>query len=351
MKKDKSLAQGWRGVCLSIALIGAVMAVITGVQAASAAAPAKPIELSLSFWGTLDEPIGKIVEEYSKEINQRTNGMVKITLYLGGSLTSGPQAYEGVVGGLSQMALVMYPYNPGRFPLIMGWTLPLPVASTRAATQIFNESVEKFKPKELADTKLMYFTSTSAAYPMAVKKPIRTIEDFKGLKIRTLGNMALYMKDLGATPVSMPINDLYSALDKGVVDATLNNTHVLAAWKFADVIKYLTPWVWRTGGAWGVHMNLKVWNGLSPETQKIFEEANKKYLWKQVEYIDADDKVGLDAGLKKGMQVIEPTPEFSKDLKARAQPSYDRYVAEMKAKGLPGKEFLDFLLKRCEEVK
>lgn len=236
MKKERPLAVVW-GICLSISVIGLVLGLVPGAYAA--ATPAKPIELSLSFWGTTDEPIGKIVNEYSTEINQRTNGMVKITIYWGGSLTSGPQAYEGVVGGLSQMALVMYPYNPGRFPLIMGWTLPLPVASTRAATQIFNESVEKFKPKELADTKLMYFTSTSAALPMSVKKPLRTIGDFKGLKIRTLGNMALYMKDLGATPVSMPINDLYSSLDKGVVDATINNTHVLTAWKFAERHKVL----------------------------------------------------------------------------------------------------------------
>ena len=351
MKKAKSLTQGWRGVCLSIALIGSVMAVIMGGQAASAAAPAKPIELSLSFWGTLDEPVGKIVQEYSTEINQRTNGMVKITLYPGGSLTPGPQAYEGVVGGLSQMALVMYPYNPGRFPLMMTFTLPLPVSSTRSATQIFNEAVQKFNPKELADTKLMYFTSTTAAVPLSPRKPIRTIGDFKGLRVRTLGNMALYIKDLGATPVSMPIGDLYSALDKGVVDVTLNNTHVLSAWKFADIVKYMTPWVWKVGGVWGVHMNLKTWDSLSPEIQKIFEEANKKYVWKQVEYMDADDKVGLDAGLKKGMQVIEPTPEFSKDLKAHTQPSYDRFISDMKGKGLPGQEVLTFVLKRCEEVK
>jgi len=332
-------------------LVGSICFFIVVVGAYASAAPAKPIELSLSFWGTLDEPVGKIVQEYSTEINQRTNGMVKITIYTGGSLTPGPQAYEGVVGGLSQMALVMYPYNPGRFPLMMAFTLPLPVASTRSATQIYNEAVEKFNPKELADTKLMYFTSTSAAVPLSPKKPIRMVGDFKGLKIRTLGNMALYMKDLGATPVSMPIGDLYSALDKGVVDATLNNTHVLSAWKFADIIRYMTPWVWKVGGVWGVHMNLKTWNSLSPEIQKIFEEANKKYIWKQVEYMDADDKVGLEAGLKKGMQVIEPTAEFSKDLKARAQPSYDRYISDMKAKGLPGQELLTFVLKRCEEVK
>jgi TRAP-type C4-dicarboxylate transport system substrate-binding protein len=180
MKKSK--------LSLFVVAACALLAVAALATGAYAAAPAKPMELPLSFWGTLDEPVGRILQEYTAEINQRTDGQIKISIYAGGSLTTGPQAYEGVVGGISPMACVMYPYNPGRFPLVMGWTLPLPVASTRAATQIFNESLEKFKPKELADTKLMYFTSTSAALPMS-KKPIRTINDFKGLKIRTLGNM------------------------------------------------------------------------------------------------------------------------------------------------------------------
>ena len=67
--------------------------------------------------------------------------------------------------------------------------------------------------------------------------------------------------------------------------------------------------------------------------------------------MDADDKVGTEVGLKKGMQIIEETLQLRNDLKKSVQPSYDRYIAEMKARGLPGKEFLDFLLKRCEEVK
>src|SRR3990170_9158809 len=150
-----------------LTLMGSICLLIVVIGSYAAAAPAKPTELAVSFWGTLEEPMGKALQEYSAEINQRTNGAIKMTIYPGGSLTAGPQAYEGVVSGLSPMAFVMYPFNPGRFPLIMAWTIPLPVSSCKNATQIFNESVEKFKPKELADTKLMYFTSTTAAYPLS----------------------------------------------------------------------------------------------------------------------------------------------------------------------------------------
>ena len=142
MKKPKSIRKTRRGVCLSIVLIGTVMGLVMGLQSVSTAATAKPLVLSLSFWGTLNEPLGMILQEYAAEINRGTQGMVKINIYPGGSLTPGPQAYEGIVNGVSQMAMVMYPYNPGRFPLIMAWTLPLSTSSTKSLTQMFNESVE-----------------------------------------------------------------------------------------------------------------------------------------------------------------------------------------------------------------
>lgn len=349
MKKTKSLITVF-GICLLIMAIG-VYAVSKPALAQKPASAAEAKKLTLSFWGLLAEPMGKALQEYIAEVDERTKGKVKITIYPGGTLTPGPQAYEGVVAGLSDMAFVLYAYNPGRFPLTMGWSLPLPIQSAKDGTRIFNESLEKFKPKEFADSKLMYFTSTTAAYPLTTKKPIRSVEDFKGLKIRTLGNMALYMKELGAVPISMPIGQLYGALDKGVVEATINNTLTLDHFKFADLIKYMLSWHWGPASAWGLHMNWNVWKSLSPDVQKVFEEANQKYIWKQVEYQDGADKVGLELALSKGMKVIKQSAEMKMEMERRVQPVYDKYVADMEAKGLPGREFLDFLLKRVKELK
>jgi len=103
--------------------------------------PEKIFKLTLSFWGTLAEPMGKALQEYVAEIDKKTNGRVKITIHPGGSLTPGPQAYEGLVAGLSDLAFVLHAYTPGRFPLIMAWTIPFGISSAKVATEIFYESI------------------------------------------------------------------------------------------------------------------------------------------------------------------------------------------------------------------
>jgi TRAP-type C4-dicarboxylate transport system substrate-binding protein len=339
------------GVVQTICVTAAVMALIMGPHSAFAQTAAKPLTLSLSFWGPMEEPMAKALQEYAAEIEKNTGERVKITIYPGGSLTSGAQAYEGVVAGLSSMAFVNYGFTPGRLPLAQGWTLPFYIANTRAATQIFNECVEKFKPKEFADTKLMYLTSCTEPVTFLAKKEIKTINDFKGLRIRVLGILAVYLKSLGVVPVAMPPTEIYAGLDRGVIDGTMMIPLTLDTWKLADVVKYMFDWEWGPSNAWGLHMNWNVWNSLPPDIRKVFEEANKKYMWKQVEYQDAADQKGLEVGKAKGMKILEPSPELKKDLRKFVQPAYDQFVADMKAKNLPGKEFLDFILKRAEEVK
>jgi len=312
--------------------------------------PEKIFKLTLSFWGTLAEPMGKALQEYVAEVDKKTNGRVKITIHPGGSLTPGPQAYEGLVAGLSDLAFVLHAYTPGRFPLIMAWTIPFGISSAKVATEIFYESIEKFKPKEWADTKLMYFTTPTAIHFFTTKKPIKRIEDFRGMKFRTLGWMAEYIKQLGAIPISMPVSEIYSALDRGVIDGTINNLLTLKDWRFADVVKYVHLFDFPgVTSSWGLHMNWKVWNGLPPDIQQIFEEANKKYPWRQIEYQEEADKAGIELALSKGVQIIKGSPELSEEMKKRVPSVFEAYIKSMEGKGLPVREFVKFIQERVEK--
>jgi TRAP-type transport system periplasmic protein len=333
--------------CAVVAVMGLSLASVP-FSAQAAAAPAKPITLTLNYWATYEDPMGKTLLEYVAEIEKNTGGRVKITIHPGGTLTPPPQAYEGVVAGISDMAFVGYGFNPGRHPLMQAVTLFLPIKNETEATKIFNECVEKFKPKEFADTKLLWLTATAPGFPLLAKKPITTIEDFKGLKIRTLGIQQTYVRELGAVPVNLQVGDIYSGLDKGVIDGTMGNLLLLDSWKLADVIKYVLRWHWGPSHAWGLHMNLKVWNDLPPDIQRVFEAAREKYQAREIQNQDEAEKKGLEAGLAKGMKVLTPSPELTKQLTIRAKPMYDKYVADCEAKGLPGREFLEYILKRAE---
>jgi TRAP-type C4-dicarboxylate transport system substrate-binding protein len=329
-----------RSILSSGIIVVGILAMLPAFSIYAEAAP-KTIEMTYSFWGPPTESMAVVAKEYIAEIEERTNGRVKIAFFPGGSLTKLPQAYEGVVKGISTVALFIVGYSPGRFPLLRAFDLPLRIHSPAVATRIYGEAFDKFKPAEMADTKVMYVFGLGDIMLLSTK-PINTLADLKGIKVRCVGSAAEYIAALGGTPVAMGIGDVYESMQKGIVDATTNPPNVLYDFKLADLVKYAYDWD-MINGSFVLVMNLKVWNSLPSDIQQIFEETNKKYVERQVEEWEKNCKRGLEFGISKGMQVIPLTPEIEAQLEAGAQPVYDKYIADMKDAGLPGKEFLDYL--------
>jgi TRAP-type transport system periplasmic protein len=314
----------------------------SSAPASSNAQAAQPtFKLTYSFWGTPKESMARVAEKYIAEIKAKTNGRVDITYYTGGSLTGPTVAYDGVVKGLSSMAMVFMGYTPGRFPLTQAWSLPLGIPTSQAGTQIYMNSYKKFMPAELQDTKVMYVFCTSPSQ-LLTKKEIKSLDDLKGMKVRTAGITADYFTLLGATPVSMPVGDIYDGLQKGIIDCTNNAPGVLTDFKLEDIIKYLYMWNLPTGSI-ALVMNNDVWKSLPADIQKVFEEANAKYVEQEPIEWNVNDDNAIKAATAKGLQVKSLTPELQKQFKERAQPLYDKYIADTSTKG-PAKEFLDYCL-------
>ena len=91
------------------------------------------------------------------------------------------------------------------------------------ATHLANAYYAKFKPKEFDEVKVMYFHGQPPGI-LHTKKPVNKLEDLKGMKIRTFGSNAEFMKLLGGIPVAMPMGDAYDAISKGVADGACWHT-------------------------------------------------------------------------------------------------------------------------------
>ena len=146
----------------------------------------------------------KLAEAWCKEVEKRTNGRVVVEYYAGQTLTKANQCYDGVVTGISDMGFSVLAYTRGRFPVMSAVDLPLGYSSGRAATAVVNAVYNKFKPKELMDTKVMYLHAHGPGLLNTRGKAVRKLEDMKGLKLRGHGTSALVQKALGATPVQNP---------------------------------------------------------------------------------------------------------------------------------------------------
>jgi TRAP-type C4-dicarboxylate transport system substrate-binding protein len=283
--------------------------------------------------------------EWAKEIEKRTNGEVTVNLFPGGTLTPADQCYDGVVKGISDIGMSCFSYTKGRFPLSEVIDLPLGYTSGAQVTNMCNAYYEKFKPAELETTKILYLHGHGPGI-LSSKTPVTKMEDLKGMKIRCTGTSTKIVSALGGTPVAMPQNETYEALQKGVAAGLLSPIETLKGWKFAEVIKSTTENL-KSSYTIGffVAMNKKKWDSLSPEVQKVFEQVNKEWITKTGQKWDELDKEGKEFTLSKGNQVIQLSPEEEDRWAKAVAPIINEYIAAMKAKNLPGEEAVAF----CKE--
>jgi len=303
---------------------------------------AKPIELTYSIFFPAPAPQTQVAMEWAKEIERRTNGRVKITIFPGGTLTAADKCYDGVVKGISDIGMSVFAYTRGRFPLTEVADLPLGIKSGLVATKLINAYYKKFNPKELKDVKVMYLHGHGPGF-LHTKTAVEKLEDLKGMKIRCTGLAAKIVEKLGAVPVAMPMPDTYDSLKRGVVEGSMAPQESLKTWKWGEVVKFTTE-SWGSAYSTGffVVMNKEKWNGLPKDVKRIIEQVNAEWIERQGKNWDDIDKAGREATLAAGNKIISLSKEENMRWAAAVSPILDGYVKNMKEKGLPGDKALKF---------
>ena len=301
------------------------------------------VELTYSIFFPATHGNTILAAEWAKEIEKRTNGAVKITMFPGATLTPANQCYDGVVKGISDIGMSVLSYTAGRFPLTEVIDMPLGYTSGYQVTRLINAYYNKFQPKEFDDVKILYLHGHGPGVLHTNKKPVAKLEDLKGLKIRCTGTSSEVVKHLGGTPVAMPQTETYDALQKGVVDGVMSPVETLKGWKFAEVIKYTTL---NYGSAYSigffVAMNKAKWNALPKDVQAVIQKVNEEWIEKTGRAWDEFDKIGIETTKAKGNQLITLSKKEDERWAGQVVPILGNYVERMKGKGLPGEEALKF---------
>jgi TRAP-type transport system periplasmic protein len=285
-----------------------------------------------------------ILDQWGKELEQKTNGRVKVRCYHAGTLVPSLQIYDATVKGITDVGNHVLGFTMGRFPLSEVIDLPHGYPSGSVATKMVNEFYKKFKPKEFDDVKVLWFHAQSPGIVHTKTKPIARLEDFKGMKIRTFGSNAPFMTSLGGTPVAMPMTDTYDALSKGVVVGLMAAYEVLDGWKLADHIQYSTENFRSSYTAdFVVAMNKKKWNSLPKDIQTIIDQMSEEYIDKYGVMWDKIEVTAKDYAIKRGIKIITIPKEEDDRWAERAKPLFDDYIKKTKEKGLPGDEAMAFI--------
>jgi TRAP-type C4-dicarboxylate transport system substrate-binding protein len=181
---------------------------------------------------------------------------------------------------------------------------------------------------------------------MGTGKPPRSLEDWKGMRVRALGGLGDAMKLLGAVPTSVSAPEVYTALERGTVQAvSFPFTYSFTAYKLHEVSKWYTLGMQLGVIHNSVVLSEKAWKALPDEYKKILEDARPEAYRLQAEAYAEADKKSFPLFEKRKLEVIKVTQEMrDKLMVTAAKPVWDAWVADTEKKGLPGKEALELVL-------
>jgi len=318
------------------------------------AADKKPIKLKLSNGYPARHPMAvKGFGGWAKMVEEKTNNRVKIALFPGNTLTKINEAYDATIAGVADIAMTVPGYAAGRFPLSPAVNLPMVFPSSTVASRVTWELYEKFPAiqAEFSEVKVLFFYCTPPYEMHTVKKAINTSEDLKGLQIRASDPIsAKVIESLGATPVAISMPEAYMGLQKGVLDGLVSPFGPMRGLKTANVTHYHTTNANLFNNVFAIVMNLKKWNSLPPDIQKIIEDVSGAAAAERFGTIfDKTSEPDINYMKKQGDTFITLTPEEKKKWTAAILPIRDKWIRDRTAKGLPADKVVSEMVRLSEK--
>ena len=314
-------------------------------------ASCKPIELKMSHFMPTKHTQHKVMAAWAEKIGAATNGRIKITIYPGGMLGKPPHQYDGAKKGITDIAFGLQSYTAGRFPLTSAMRLPFLSKSGKQASKVLWNMYGKYLYKEYPDTKLLWIFAHGPGQIFTTKKPIKTIADMKGMKFRTPGAiMSKALKALGAVPVTMPITQVYTALERGTIDGVVGPWEITRPFRLYEQCKYATELDMYTA-TFFVTMNKQKYESLPADLKKIFDANIGQEMCEFAgEAYDKADAPSKELAVKKGMQVYKlPDSELAK-FKQTVAPIREDWIKDKAAAGLPAQKVMNYMLKQLKKT-
>ena len=272
-----------------------------------------------------------------------------ITFYHAGSLYNSLQQVQACQQGLVDMTVAVLPYELSRFPLhelldfaFMGWTDGL---MELKVWQGLTDNVPEFK-KEMSDGffEFVRFIPTRKYLHTNLGPKVRSVADFKGKKIHSVGVNADLMKMIGAVPIKQDNADWYTSLDRGLLDGILVSIDMTFIMKLYEVLNtHILPYDDTLGHTPVTHLfSRKKFEKLPPEVQQVFKD---NFQWASEAITSYEEEHNLPIYLKppkeKGNTFITLTPEETAEFRNADRKVHQMWIEEKKKEGLPGQRLYD----------
>jgi len=292
-------------------------------------------------WGPSHHMV-KTQDIWIKEIEKASGGNLTVEVDKA-AIGSPPAQYDLIKDGVRDIVWFVPDYTPGRFPLMTVAQLPFICPNATACAPALWEWYTKHKlvDREFTDTKLLV-AFVHGPGTLHSRKPIRTLDELKGKKIRVGGSGVPIAKNLGAAVVAMPATDAYDALNRGTVDGVFFPWEAMLSFKLNEMAVYHLE---IPGGmyssSFGININPKIWAGLSGANKDALMKASglegSKHFGK---YWDLADKASRDDAVAKKNTIETLSAAELPKWKKALEPVRKEWLDMAKGKGLDGEMLL-----------
>ncbi len=235
------------------------------------------VELKLGHFASDTHPCGIAAMQLKANVEKRTNGEVKISLFGNNALGSPPEVLEQVLLGAVDMSLSGQDQLAKHLPFYDVISTPFAFKDYAMADRIIDGDFKAWAEPELAKKNLVHLSDWEWGFRQLTnsKKPVATPADLKGMKIRTPPAFAYqaFVEAAGGNAVTIAFSELVMAMKAGVVDGQENPVGTIYDLKLYETQKYMSIVNYTYSSM--VHVvNKKSWDKLTPAQQKILSEES-----------------------------------------------------------------------------
>ncbi|GHF48464.1 TRAP transporter substrate-binding protein DctP [Seohaeicola zhoushanensis] len=349
---------------ITIRTLGLTAAFATALTTTAAFAPgaAQAAEVEgpkvkwlVSLWGAR-RGFTEGVEGLKEELARKTDGNFELDLQYGGVLSDPKENIDGLQLGAFEAATVCPFYHPDKTPASMGLSQAfLPLPSFEVQYKVYGEYLKH--PAVKAEWDKWNATPIMSAlmpnYEIMGKGEIPAkLADWSGVRVNASGGHAALMESLGAVPSTMPAPDLYNSLERGVIDGIVYPyTYAFVAYRFHELSTWVTD-AWNLGTIQcTVAANTDAYNALPEQYKALLAEAVVLAYAHQIAAYAEIDKANEAEFDARGLKRVPLTDDVKAALEAAVKPSWQSWIDDVTAKGIPGQELFDMILSEAEKAR
>lgn len=216
---------------------------------------------------------------YLDEVVRRANGAIKIRKYWAQSLLKVGEHLPAIRDGVSEISLISPGYYQAQLPVTRGLEWYYRMERADALQLVCRDVYQNFQPlrqewEERHRAKVLYWTNWYYA-PMVTREPLRSIEDLKGKRIRGYGIATDVIERLGGVAIPMAAPEVYTALERGVLDGVYGFDYVTAiGYKLHEIAPHITDIGDGPHAPAATVMSMRTWQSLPDELKAIFDEVS-----------------------------------------------------------------------------